>query len=324
MRLLCTADWHLSDNPRDAYRYAFLDWLWRYVKKNCDDRLDGVAVLGDLTEDRNNHSAELVNRLVNVLERISRKVDLYVLRGNHDASDPDLPFFRFLDNPPYRRFITKPELVEWGNGTRLFVVPHGPWPASIPECDLVLAHHTFAGAESESGMRLPGLRMPLGGPPVISGDVHVPQSIGRVTYVGAPHTIDFGDAFEPRVLLVDTDTGHRFSVPTNLPGKRLVELETGARLALPDTQDAFSRGDLVKVRMRVSVGCEQSLTELRAAVTDWCVGLGASSCSIVLALDDKVRPISVPSRKSDADLVKAYAGRHGLDEKLGLSFIEKG
>jgi hypothetical protein len=63
----------------------------------------------------------------------------------------------------------------------------------------ILTHNTFAGAVGANGVELGGIPLDaLPNVPIISGDIHSPQRNGRLTYVGAPYTVDFGDEYEPR------------------------------------------------------------------------------------------------------------------------------
>jgi len=44
MITLLTGDIHLSENPRDAYRFEFLGWLGNLIKRKSVERL---IILGD-------------------------------------------------------------------------------------------------------------------------------------------------------------------------------------------------------------------------------------------------------------------------------------
>ena len=93
MNSLVTGDWHFSDNPRDDYRHAYMKKLMRLIKRK---KVNNLIVLGDLTEEKDRHSAWLVNQVVLHFAELSQLCKIYILRGNHDYVDPDTPFFSFL------------------------------------------------------------------------------------------------------------------------------------------------------------------------------------------------------------------------------------
>ena len=58
---LLVSDLHLTDNPRDEYRWGIfgqIDSVIQTYQPSC------LVILGDLTDKKDNHSSELVNRLL--------------------------------------------------------------------------------------------------------------------------------------------------------------------------------------------------------------------------------------------------------------------
>src|SRR5262252_4520552 len=103
--MLITADLHLGDNPRDAYRLDILSRLRQLARKHNTDH---VAILGDLTTEKNYHSSWLVNHIADGIAALAADVQVTVLMGNHDYEESDNPFFRFLDSIDGVWFITRP------------------------------------------------------------------------------------------------------------------------------------------------------------------------------------------------------------------------
>lgn len=205
---LIIGDLHLTDHARDSYRYGIFDWIRRQQSKND---VAATFLLGDLTDQKDRHSATLVNRIVTGL--VSLKPPVYIPRGNHDyKADQDNPFFKFLNHIEGIKFVTDPTVVKVVKPVAL--IPHYRTQEEFddavrncagakPACFFV--HQTFDGAIAESGIRLSGLsaspiellQPELG---VYAGDVHRPQTQGIVTYVGCPYQVRFGDDFEPRCI----------------------------------------------------------------------------------------------------------------------------
>lgn len=206
MKWLLASDLHLTDRPRDAYRFGLFKWL---ASRQREHNVDATFILGDLTDRKDNHSATLVNQLVDNLLLLDPPI--YILRGNHDCIDPANPFFRFLQCVDGVDFIVDP-LMHKKLGVAF--LPHQRTQRDLdraceiikPGC-VVMAHATFDGSRSETGTLLSGLSLSAieSKHPrlVYSGDVHVPQVLKSVRYVGSPYHIRFGDDFMPRVILLD-------------------------------------------------------------------------------------------------------------------------
>lgn len=207
MTWLITSDLHLSDRPRDFYRFGLFKWLREMQAKH---KVTETFILGDLTDYKDRHSATLVNQMVTGITSLHPPVTL--LKGNHDFVDPVNPYFGFLNNIEGLYFVTQPAIIETPG---LGLIPHcasqdemnkaaGIMP---PGLQAVFGHQLIEGAISESGSRLSGLRWPLVGPrapkATYLGDIHRPQRLAcGAVYVGSPYHVRFGDNFNPRVLLV--------------------------------------------------------------------------------------------------------------------------
>lgn len=215
MTWLVTSDLHLSDRPKDAYRFGLFPWLAR------QQALHGVTatyILGDLTDSKDKHSSALVNRLVD--ELIGLQPPIYILRGNHDGLDPANPYFRFLSTIEGVTFVVEPTLIDG-----VAFIPHCRTQKEFdracgiipPQALLVCCHNTFTGAIGENGTRLAGLGAALvaqAGPRrAYSGDVHRPQVSGPITYVGSPYPVRFGDDYTARVLLIKKDREQNLFYP---------------------------------------------------------------------------------------------------------------
>jgi predicted phosphodiesterase len=326
MTALATADWHLTDNPRDDYRFKTLAKLPAIMKHYGVKQL---LILGDITDSKDRHGAWLVNAIVTLFYDLSRACDqIIVMRGNHDGSDPNNPFFEFIERIKGMTWINEPtEMLLHGVGECLFL-PHTSdyqkdWRTlAFDGYDFIFAHNTFKGAISESGRDLDGIPVdvfPLG-VPVISGDVHVPQRIQAVTYVGAPYSIDFGDAFRPRMLLLD----HKkplYSIPIIGAQKCLIRW--------PLTNDDFNRGDIVKVQVDMTALDYANWHAIRRDVLAWAELEGLRVWAIQPVAKAGVARQHTRlhiERKSDHDVMLEYAKRRDIDAstlKTGLELCDQ-
>lgn len=203
---LITSDLHLTAQPAAEYRWTFFDWLEATCK---EEKVKTLMILGDLTDSKDNHSAELVNRIVHHIKRLP-VADIKILVGNHDWLKAGQEFFRFLSVLPNVQYITKPSEDADVKGPSAFYLPYSKNPAKdwqgldFSHYDYLFMHQTRPGAVASNGQEMEGEELPeLNAAKVYSGDIHVPQICGPIEYVGSPYHVHFGDAFKPRCVLLE-------------------------------------------------------------------------------------------------------------------------
>src|SRR5262245_15252200 len=306
MSVIVTADLHWNDNTRDAARHDFVDWMVGCLKQH---RADALFVLGDLTEGKDEHRSWLVNAVVDHLARWSRQCPVIVIRGNHDYLDPEHPFFGFVNHIEGLYWINRP--MDDGEGSlsvhhgdrlrhsigRYLMLPHTrdfekDWDGyKLRDYGWVFTHNTFEGSDYGQGPLAKGIPLDVvKGARVISGDVHIPQKIGPVTYVGAPYLIDFGDDYEPRVAMVD---GSKLSfVKVDGPQKRLIEVRSLKEL-VEKGRTLVEKGDIVKVRVDLTMAEHAKWPEMQAKVREWAdkQGVVLHAATPVLLREEGGKPV---------------------------------
>ena len=328
MTILVTADLHFGDNPRDAYRFKLFKILEQLV---YDHQVDEILILGDLTEEKDRHSAWLVNTIVEGLYQLAKGPSITILRGNHDYVDINSPFFAFLGRVKGIRWITKPTELACDLGGLLFLPhtnkPERDWtPWAMGQYDWIFAHHTFEGADVGHGRKLNGINTDIFPKDnVISGDIHVPQKLGPVEYVGAPYTVDFGDDYEGRVLILDGKK--RKSIPIIMPQKKLVEASDLKDLTR--VKNVYA-GDILKVRYFLSADQQQRWPEIQTAIREWSEKHGYVLHNTQPVVATNRLGGETPKRKilvrSDQQLLESYAKQRGVDPrtlKTGLTLMGK-
>lgn len=339
MTTLVTGDPHFSANPRDSYRWKFLEeTLPQMIAEHGVNR---VLILGDLTEQKDGHPSMLVNRLVDGIAALAKCAgNIYVLKGNHDYRAEDVPFFRFLRHIPRVRWINKPTRLNLiGLGDCMFL-PHAgdcvkEWTQEgVPtmKVDWFFCHATFDGTKTETGHSLSGVPRSIfpQGSRVVSGDIHTPHD----WYVGAPYSVDFGDSYDPRVLILDGTK--KKSIPVPGPQKRLITasgleplLELHAGKHSRKSTAHVNPGDIVKVRVEIPAGTDVSRADVRARVRDWAARNGVE-LGVTEVLSPRAASGAVTTRRShkasDEELVRAYAKKMGKGKSTvaaGLKIMEK-
>lgn len=314
---LITSDLHLTSNPKDEYRWGVFDWLKDQARLN---KAKSIYILGDLTDAKDNHSAVLVNRVVSHLTALAEACDVFVLRGNHDGLDPNWPYFGFLNEIPRISFVAEP--CDLGSG--VLALPHSRDPVSdwseidLSQYDVILLHGTVQGARSETGFELTGIPISIFaecGATILAGDVHVPQVLNSVYYVGSPYLVRFGDTFTPRVWAIN-----EAGVFSDL------HFETTRRVTydLSDSDDftsiAFVAGDQYKVRVSLSAAQATDWHKIKQTIMDLCKSHGADLASIeLLRRADTGKIIKLVQGKVDssgADIFTRYCSQKRIPQDL--------
>lgn len=207
---LLVSDLHLTDNPQHAYRWELFPWL---IKRIVQYRIQTVVIMGDLTDAKDNHSSTLVNRVVAEVDKLRTMASVIILPGNHDYLRAGHPFFEFLRYLPDVRFVSGTlDTSAEGPHACLFLAhvrnPAQAWAGlDFSHYRYLFIHQTFKGALSSNGQALDGEALPdlSAAGKVWSGDVHVPQVIGAVEYVGSPYPVHCGDSFKGRCIVLGAD-----------------------------------------------------------------------------------------------------------------------
>lgn len=332
LEAFATADLHLTDNPLDAYRWRFLDWLERYLRnKPC--KL--LFILGDLTDKKDRHSGEFINRLVDRLIRLrmeARLERIVILKGNHDYSHPLHPTMGFLNNCNGITFISAHYLLRRSGGCKdvLFLAHQQREDAfqhsKFEGLGLVLMHQSVRGVELSNGASLnTGVRARVFSGvdgPVVSGDIHVPQTIGNVTYTGSPYPVKFGDYFSPRILRLyqERQDGEVLleSHPVPSISRTFLDLRSLDDLA----RYYIAPGDQVKVRYYCGAGGKIEWDNVKEKAEGFVRDHGAEVVSSELYRDtehfrnDTARGGVAPARTSKHALIEQHGESSNLDDYL--------
>jgi hypothetical protein len=265
---LLTSDLHLTAAPRDAYRWTLFD----YLEDQCRvEEVKTLCILGDLTDAKDYHPSSLTNRIVEQVVRMRKVVDeVLILQGNHDYLRAGHAYFEFLNHIPGVRFIVKP-YEDLGEGVPTLWLPHTKTPATdwagldTTHYEYVFMHQTVGGAVASNGQKMDGENVPdlSAWGKVYSGDIHVPQVIKGVEYVGSPYHVHFGDAFDPRLVLID-----RRNRPVDLKFE-CVRRTTVTVSTLADLKHLrFKAGDQVKLRFDLTEAEKHDWRTLRKAALE--------------------------------------------------------
>ena len=326
---LLVSDLHLTANPADEYRWALFPWLRHQLAIH---KCRTLFIGGDVTDAKDYHSAELTNRVARAMIDMAGCVESVLInRGNHDYLREGHTFFEFLNLWPNIKYFTKPTDLS-AEGESVLMLPYSKNPAAdwrdLPLSDYhyLFMHQTLRGSVSSNGQKMEGDLLPElhKAGKIWSGDIHVPQVIGPVEYIGSPYPVHFGDAFRPRAVLLGID-----GKPTTLrfPSIRRMAMKVDNLDAIVAAK--LSAKDQVKIELRMAAAEAHEWKAIRREITDYVAGTGAELHGLSLTIkadrkrvDSATRPTV---RRTPESVVLAYveAEELGADAlQTGLELIE--
>lgn len=328
---ILVSDLHLTSRPEEAYRWELFTWL---AEEARHEEVKTLVIAGDLTDAKDYHSAELVNRVVRKLLEVMQFggiKNIYILMGNHDYLKAGHAFFSFLSHIPGITFITRITEVTADDGPNALFLPHTKTPLQdwkdldVSHFTYVFMHQTAPGSIASNGMKMEGDALPSFKDVVVySGDIHVPQIIGDIEYIGSPYPVHFGDTFKARAILLD-----RRNRPVDLYFKTIRRDSLTVRGAADFNKqiEQLRKGDHLKLKVLLGEEEKHDWQTIKLAMQHKCRELGIELHGIELNVDRVQRramssAVHTPVRESDnaADAVLAYV----LAEELGPTALEIG
>jgi len=324
---IISTDLHLTDSAQDEYRWSIFDEIEEQRRKY---KAKTLLLLGDTTDSKDRHPATLVNRVVDALASTGMRV--VILQGNHDYLLLGHPFFGFLSKIDGITFVTQPTRI----GDWVFL-PHSR-KTPLPGLSLVdgtvthcFMHQTFSGAMTSNGQEMEG-ELSTGDLPhtrtctYYSGDIHVPQKLGHVEYVGSPYPVHFGDTYKPRFIVMK-DAEETVNVRWRGIRRETVSVVSADKLDALD----LKQGDQLKVRLSLSRSQATEWHEHKEAVQRWCDRLGLRLVGIELKLPPVRRQLITGDRGPAQDVapmsvLSRYANGRDLDDRVlevGMGIIKK-
>lgn len=280
MKSFIISDLHLTDDPKEDYRWAVFPWALEQIKqRQCTD----LFILGDFLHKKDRHPATLVNRLVTELITISQHVPIKLLKGNHDYLDPNSPFLQFVQHIPNIQWINDPTFISLTLAFDTLWLPHSrnpmkDWESILTKksVQLVFMHQSVIGARTSSdfeinnALDLAWLEAKVRCP-IISGDIHVPQQIRSLTYVGTQHPVAYGDDYEYRALLLEVGKPLKLiSIPHAGMKRHSLTITTVEELKDLLTANQLHAKDQVKLKIQLSEDNLSQWQEIKNEVRIWC------------------------------------------------------
>jgi hypothetical protein len=227
---------------------------------------------------------------------------IWLLKGNHDFIDDTCPYLRWVNNLDRVKFIVSPEMISYHDRNFLFL-PSTKDPSQwnlidINRADYIFCHQTFNGAISENGSKLSGLSQVYfanSKARVYSGDIHKNQRVDRVTYIGAPYLINFGDSFYPRCIVLDPISGQEEDLHFQTTTRMTLDLQSYKQL------ESYKFTDKTQLKVRLNLPPSELLDweKHKREVIRICAERGVELYDVILS---KPNVIEAQIKEQDAAL----------------------
>lgn len=271
MNTLIISDLHLTERKQDHYRWAVFSAVRELLKTK---KIADLFILGDLLDRKDRHPAELVNQLIDEIFQCSRLSKVTLLKGNHDYLKPESPFLAFIKHLPNVRWIDTPvrdHNMLWLPHSR---IPEEEWKGlDFSDLHYVFMHQSVIGSqvsnmfEMNHGLNLHWLTSRTNAK-IYSGDIHVPQTLGALTYIGTPHPVAFGDDYQPRMLWLNQQ--EEISIPLKSIQRLTIKITSSKELERYKNNKTLTKGDQIKVKVLLSNKELSNWTETKQLVKEWC------------------------------------------------------
>jgi len=201
LKVLIVGDLHLKKSNIQE-RSKLLSWIEGLTKD-----VDLLVYLGDVFHDHQVMYSNVHNLFSEHLHRVS--IETIILEGNHDMwkpKDTSHSSLRSLHVPTNVTIVTGPTNIH--NMTFIPFLPDMNAFPNVGLCDVVFTHNEFKGAQTmfykfDEGVEPEDINCNL----IISGHIHMNQTLGKLFYPGTPVADGIDDANQDKgVHIYDTET----------------------------------------------------------------------------------------------------------------------
>lgn len=326
MNTLIISDLHLTENPNETYRWDIFKTARQFIK---DHKISQLFILGDLLDKKDRHPAELINHLINELVECAQHAPVFILKGNHDYLKPEHPFLDFVNHLERITWIDQPSRMTIKRDNILWL-PHTRTPEldwadlEYKDLDLVFMHQSVIGCkvsnmfEMNHGLNLSFLTTRTSAK-IFSGDIHVPQDIGPLTYIGTQHPVSFGDDYQPRMVwLKEIDNWE--SIPVHTLQRLSLTVSSLDELQSLFKKKQLKAKDHVKVTVKLSTKELSQWADIKHAIKEWCAYKNVILFSITLEkaelVESEVVEIKQFRQTNPEDAFNTYCSQEQIDPYL--------
>ena len=332
---LLAADLHLTDNPLDEYRWKIFDQLAYHALQN---KVKEIFLLGDVWDRKDRHSGKLVNRVVDSLSQLNSNAccPISIIRGNHDSALEGKHYWEFLNGYNGYSYITDPVYYH-DPGILLLPFSSNPikeWTEGFvanafkaPTLKSIFMHQPVEGAFIDEYRKLEKAPVlpPLPDVAVFSGDIHRPQILGSIHYIGTPFPVHFNETWPNRIILIkDGNFTRPQDIWLDTPKRAILEITETEELLSTE----YKSGDQLRIRVKLDGKNLISWSEREGKIREWADSRGIFIASIEAKLEgdtikeETQRDLDIPNPKQ---VLLQYGKQEKLSDEIlniGISLLE--
>ena len=223
-------------------------------------QVERIFLLGDCFELKDRIPARIMILFAEAVAKYP--CPLTILKGNHDYAEDDYAPVRLLEREGKIKFISAPYInmeiaflpyfrkyetftEEW---KKLHETIKGDTGFDV-NVKLFLFHNTLPGSKFSNNIKAEGeFDLPtFANIRYLAGDIHLPQKVGPIQYLGSPYQVDFGEEGQDKfVYLYKADIDLLTSVELKYP--KFVSIELDEQGCYPAIPKEILEGNYIKLK----------------------------------------------------------------------------
>ena len=289
-----------------------------------------IFLLGDVFELKDRIPARIMILFAEAVAKFP--CPLVILKGNHDFAEDDYAPVRLLEREGKVKFIAAPYInmeiaflpyfrkyenfkEEW---IKLHETIKGDTGFDV-NVKLFLFHNTVSGAKFANNRKAEGeFDLPtFANIRYLAGDIHLPQKVGPIQYLGSPYQVDFGEEGQDKfVYLYKSDIDLLTSVELKYPKFVSVDISIINDIKQEDFEGNYVRmtGEILKEKKEQAEECKKILESWNPKFVISIVKYRTEKrARIETAKDDHQAVLSEFLQQSETELNKQKLLEVGLD-----------
>ena len=302
-----------------------------------------VFLLGDVFELKDRIPARIMILFAEAVAKFS--CPLIILKGNHDFAEDDYPPIKLLLREGKIDFISNPwiDFSETSITNGIAFLPYFRKYEQFKEewnrlhflikghskpTKLFLFHNTVPGSKFSNNYKVEGeFDLPtIEGIRYLAGDIHLPQRVGPIQYLGSPYQVDFGEEGQEKFVYLH-DTTQDILTPIELKYPKFVSVDISIinDVSSADVEGNYIRmiGEVLKERKSQAEECKKILESWNPKFVISAIKYRSEKKSrIESSKDDHKTVLSEFLQQSETDLDKTRLLEMGLDLIKGATICK--
>lgn len=308
-------------NSRLLEGISIVDQIGELAKKY---KVRNIFILGDIFDLKDRIPARIMILFAEAVAKFP--CPLIILKGNHDYAEDDYAPIKLLkregklsliDAPNiYNDIVFLPYYRKYEEFRQKWIELHKEMKMK-QKIRLFLFHNTVPGAKFANNRKAEGeFDLPtMGGVRYLAGDIHLPQNVGPIKYLGSPYQVDFGEEGQDKFVYL-YKVSEDSLVPVELNYPKFVSIDVNSQKVLGGIEGNYVRmiGEVLKEDKERIENIKKNIQEMNPKFVISAVKYRADKkARIVTAKDDHQAVLSEFLGQSETELDKQRLLEVGLD-----------